>query len=137
MLFRKTHGNFCFKKCFGVSLFRLASGNVGRGNDGKRFSLFAGQFAQKEENWEVSFSIKALAGSPCPALPGPAGSLLIQKLPRWFLQRCAAEVREQWEWDPSHGLQEPKLKTKGQYSTAVVWRVTPGTSYPSGTGMTM
>lgn len=63
MLFRKTHGNFCFKKCYGVSLFHLGTGNMGRGNDGKRFSLFAGQFAHKEENWEVSFSVKALANA--------------------------------------------------------------------------
>lgn len=66
-LFRKAHGNFWFKKRYGVSLFRLATGNVGRGKDGKRFSLFAGQFGQK--NWEASRPIKVLAESLHPAPP--------------------------------------------------------------------
>lgn len=93
---------------------------MGRGNDGKRFCLFAGQFGQNEENWEECFSVEALAGTVCPALPclspssGVGGSWDPEtpSSPWCFWSSSAIlqkkEVRKQWEErDSGQGLEGP------------------------------
>lgn len=109
--FRKTYGNFWFNKCYSVSLFHLATGSVGRGKDGKRFGLFAGQFGQTEKNREAPFAVEVAAESLCPALRGlsagseprlcgelgPGDPRLTQMFLQHFCDFCKKERRKRSE----------------------------------------
>jgi len=145
--FRKTYGNFCFNKRYAVLLFHLTTGNVGRGKDGKIFYLFAGQFGQKEEKLGSVFFRNSSCQKPLSssAMPEPwlwgSGDQQIPVLPRQFcsilviLQERCAKTGKRVGLQPRVG--RPELKMKGRCCAAVVRRVTPGESSPSGAGMTI
>lgn len=65
--FRKTYGNFCFKKHYGVSLFRLATGNVGRGKRWKKIQFVCWPIWAKREKLGSVFFHKSSPGKPLPS----------------------------------------------------------------------
>lgn len=85
MLFRKTYGNFCFNTCYGVSLFHLATGNVGRGKMEKDSGCLPANLVKRGKLGSVFFH-EGSCWRPLPSSamsePSSAGS---------------------WEWEiPSH-----------------------------------